>query len=254
MKNTVIAALITLICASKAIASAESADSLVKKAQLCYSEQDYDCAAQAWEAVVVQGARCPVLFYNLGNAYFKKGEIAKSILYYEKALLRKPNCPDTKENLAIANTYQIDKINAIPEFVVGRIYRSAASQLSATAWAVISAILFAALFASAALYLLASSVAGKKAGFFGAAGLLGFFFLAVSFAHVRKQQIQNSGFAIVMAASVKLRSAPDASGTELVIVHEGLKIKHYETVGQWIKAKLPDGSVGWVRIEDIEKI
>ena len=59
---------------------------------------------------------------------------------------------------------------------------------------------------------------------------------------------------IVMTPSVVVRGAPDASGTELFVIHEGLKVQVIETLGEWYNVRLADGNEGWIRQADLEKI
>ena len=52
----------------------------------------------------------PSLFYNLGNTYFKAGELGRAILFYQKAKQLLPRDSDIKKNLAYAESLTIDKI------------------------------------------------------------------------------------------------------------------------------------------------
>ena len=44
------------------------------------------------------------IYYNLGNSYYKIGDIAKAILNYERALILKPANKDIRSNLEIAKS------------------------------------------------------------------------------------------------------------------------------------------------------
>ena len=39
---------------------------------------------------------------------------------------------------------------------------------------------------------------------------------------------------------------PDASGTELFTVHEGMKVRLTDEVGEWVEVIFPNGSKGWM--------
>ena len=55
------------------------------------------------------------VYYNLGNSYYKAGEIAKAVLNYERALLMKPGNSDIRANLEVARAKTIDKVEPVPE-------------------------------------------------------------------------------------------------------------------------------------------
>jgi len=60
--------------------------------------------------------------------------------------------------------------------------------------------------------------------------------------------------AIVISPSVTAKSSPDEAGTSLFVFHEGLKVVVMEKVAGWVKIKLSNGSVGWLKLTDIEII
>ena len=60
--------------------------------------------------------------------------------------------------------------------------------------------------------------------------------------------------AIVITPSITAKSSPDDAGTDLFLIHEGLKVTVIEKVAGWIKIKLSNGSVGWLKKTDIEVI
>ena len=46
-----------------------------------YQEDDFAGAIEAYEAVLEVGWESPDLYYNLGNSYFKFGDLGRSILH-----------------------------------------------------------------------------------------------------------------------------------------------------------------------------
>ena len=75
-----------------------------------YQKEKYPEAIGRYLDLVQKGYRDPYIFYNLGNAYFKKGELGRAILFYEKARMLLPRDDDIQKNLAYANSLAIDKI------------------------------------------------------------------------------------------------------------------------------------------------
>ena len=62
-----------------------------------YMKNDFASAIQVYEALLTKGEAAD-LYYNLGNSYYKSGDIAKAILNYERALLLQPGNGDIRAN------------------------------------------------------------------------------------------------------------------------------------------------------------
>ena len=84
------------------------------EADSAYINNDYVKAIEIYEALLQEGEAAE-LYYNLGNSYYKQGDIAKAILNYERAALLNPNNSDIQANLEIARAKTIDKVVPIPE-------------------------------------------------------------------------------------------------------------------------------------------
>ena len=66
--------------------------------------------------------------------------------------------------------------------------------------------------------------------------------------------MKNHAEAIVFASSVTVKSSPDESGTDLVVLHEGTKVTVKSTLGEWSEVDLEDGNVGWMPSKEIQMI
>ena len=66
-----------------------------------YIKADYATAIQIYESLLKNGESADV-YYNLGNSYYKAGEIAKAVLNYERALLMKPGNSDIRVRMSIS--------------------------------------------------------------------------------------------------------------------------------------------------------
>ena len=116
MRNKGIILIIFLILPlNKGLVRSQDIEKYYVIGQELYSSGDYQGAVDEWEKLAGSGYNSPGLFYNMGNAYFKTGNIPASILYYEKALLIKPFDEDTRYNLEIARSYLVDNFEVIPE-------------------------------------------------------------------------------------------------------------------------------------------
>ncbi len=230
-------------------ASAQEAD--IKAAGEAYSSEQYDTAIALYESVLKNYGDSYELFYNLANAYYKKGKIADAILNYERALLIRPGDGDVRFNLEMAKQQTVDKIEPVPEFFIAKWFRSIQNLIDVDTWASIGIFGFVLFIFCLILFFFSKWMRLKKAGFYAAILFLFVVILANVFAHNQKKEIINRNGAIVFTPTVTIKSSPDASGTDLFVLHEGTKVYIRNTVGDWNEIELADGSVGWINKKDI---
>ncbi|MBL4587510.1 MAG: tetratricopeptide repeat protein, partial [Flavobacteriales bacterium] len=76
---------------------------LKSEADQAYISEDYSKATELYEQILSQEYVSAEVHYNLGNAYFKTGNIAPAILHFERAKKLAPNDEDIIFNLKLAN-------------------------------------------------------------------------------------------------------------------------------------------------------
>ena len=67
-----------------------------------YYEGKFAEAAAAYEKLAQSGQGAPALYFNLGNAFFKSGQIGRAIAAYRQAEELTPRDPDVRANLQFA--------------------------------------------------------------------------------------------------------------------------------------------------------
>lgn len=219
-----------------------------------YIEGNYEKAIEEYTAIVEGGEYSVELYYNLANAHFKQGEIGKSILYYNKALRLAPSQEDVRHNLAIAEAKTKDRITAIPEFFLNRWMRTVRNSASCMAWSVLSIVAFGLLLAFALLFLLASNIKWRKAGFYLALFSAVLFVATLLFALSARNDMLVRDEAVVMSSAISVKSSPDNSATDLFVLHEGTKVRILSEVDEWREVVIADGKKGWTLKSNIEEI
>lgn len=219
-----------------------------------YIKEDYATAAQIYEGLLSDGESADV-YYNLGNSYYKLGEIAKSILNYERALLLQPGNGDIRANLEVARAKAIDKVELVPEIFFISWIKSLINIMSVDAWAWWGIVSFLFFIVALYFFIFSKQVVLKKIGFTASIVLLIITVCANIFASEQKEHLENRTSAIVMNPSVIVRSTPSESGTSLFILHEGRKVSIKDkSMREWTEISLEDGKVGWVPASSIEVI
>ena len=224
------------------------------EADSAYANGNYQKAIAAYTDLLKEGQSTDI-YYNLGNAYYRMEETTKAILAYERALRLSPGDADIRFNLQLARTKTIDKMVPQSEFFVVTWYRSLVNQYSVDGWACASLVMLALTIILVLLYLFATPIWLRKAGFFGGLLTLLFFLLANLFAWQQKQTLTHRDGAIIIQSAVPVKSTPTANGTDLFILHEGTKVVITDdTMDGWREVRMPDGKVGWVETAQIEVI
>ena len=102
--------------------------------------------------------------------------------------------------------------------------------------------------------LLVQNLLFRKIGFFAAIVTLLLFVVTTSFAVVERRHATSPTDAIVMRASVSVKSAPEKAATDMFVLHEGTKVRVGEQVEGWIEVTIADGNKGWLEERAIEMI
>ena len=211
-------------------------EATIKEAEVAYTKEDYGKAIELYEGLLKTHGESAEIYYNLGNAYYKENKIAPAILNYERALLLDPGDGDIRFNLQLARQKSVDKIEPVGDFFLHRWFDKVQNMGAADSWAQIGIVCFIL--------------------FIGCLGLV--FLVLVIFANIfagnQKDELINRKSAIVFAPTVTVKSSPDASGTDLFILHEGTKVSIKSKLGDWNEIEMEDGNVGWMPSKDMEII
>ncbi len=230
--------------------AANPTDTLWINAGVDYADGFYTEAADSYKKIMDIEGPSWELYYNLGSAYFKGGELGKAILCFERASRLNPTNEDVRHNLEVANSFTKDKIESVPSFFLVEWLASLRDMLMPNVWTI--------------LLILAS--VGAVAGCVGWFALrrrkyliMMLVFLAIAlicygFAHSAYSRASSSDEAIVMNSAAVVRSSPDRSGKELFILHEGTKVEIEDEMGEYSEVSIASGSMGWILSQDIEVI
>jgi tetratricopeptide (TPR) repeat protein len=226
-------------------------NSLFKEANTVYQSEDYLLAITLYDSILKSDKESMALHYNLGNAYFKEGNIGKSILHYEKALRLKPQDEEILHNLGIARQKTVDRFEDVPENLFQASRLAIIRLLSPDHWARLA--LFSLLLASLGLasYLFSSYL---RIGFITILAGLSISLLSIIMAWSHENYLKNNQEAILLEDSSYVKSGPSENADDVFILHEGTKALRLEQFENWSKIKLPDGKLGWLLSAEIAVI
>jgi tetratricopeptide (TPR) repeat protein len=243
-----------LFLLGSAIISNAQPENLLKEANQLYASNEFAKAQKIYENIVGQGFESAELYFNLGNTCYKNQELTKAILYFEKARLLAPNDEEIQFNLDLVNQFVVDKIESLPRPFFLKWGQSILNLFTANGWAFLSILTFILMLSLAAFYIFSRNLSVRKISF-----TIGLFFLFISplsfvLAGKQKLKLTHRNHAIIFSTTVTVKSSPSESGTDLFVIHEGLKVEIKEELGDWADIKLEDGNTGWVKKGVFERI
>lgn len=224
-------------------------------ADSAYIQGDYLTAISIYEYVIENQGVNATLYMNLGNCWLKRDEIAKAILYYERAYLLDPSDPDIRFNLELARTKTVDKVNTVNQLFIVVWFKKLLAVLDVNGWAVLTVVLFALTMLLAGVFLFSKKTGIRKISFSFSAFFLLLSVLSFIFATTQMGNLKNRDTAIIMSPSVTVKSTPTSAGTDLFIIHEGRKVQILDSsMKEWVEIRLEDGNTGWIPVNVMEII
>lgn len=242
--------------ASQAAAQAAALEAM-RTANELYEAGQYAQAAQAYEQLASQGFGDGALFYNLGNAQFRQGNLGQAILNYRRAQQYIPRDADIAANLALARSLTADPGQAADGGgILGRIGRAVQSRLTLDevamvalgSWIVfvLSLLLWGSIKRGGAWHRRVGTISTVLAVLFAVSVLALGSSLYVD---------STSSDGVIVAAEVNVTSGPGTQYVTEFTLHSGAEVSLIETQGSWVRLTLPGSELeGWVPASGIEAI
>ena len=229
-----------------------SADSLFALGNRYFRIEKYDYALDAYSAILEQ-VEHPDLYFNMGNTFYRLGDVGKAVWAYEKGLQFSPRQKDLNHNLDIVNTRVQDRIEMPQGYFFIEWYSSLKNQYTLQdliVWGGLMILLF------------------SLAGFFKEFGILDMvfagrtqiFFLILTvvihgLALDKYWELSDREEGVVVSSVVNVRSAPvDRDEKVIFRIHEGLKVDIAQSQPGWFEIILLDGKKGWIPYKSLLKL
>lgn len=223
-------------------------------ANQAYENGEYLEAAAGYEAIIRYGISNSDLYYNLGNAYFKHGDLGRAILNYRRAYRLAPRDPDILTNLTIARAQTVDGLEVDNEGTLANLVQMAEEWLTLREAAFLALALWLILCGLAVLAILQS----RLRRWWAAGMVIAGFFLLVGLASMINRYYTEQLYppAVIVAEQVDVTSGP--GGTEQYLVefdlHSGAEVQLLESRPGWRRISLSGNLQGWVPEETVEPV
>lgn len=229
------------------------ADQLTQQAERLYDEGQHEQAAALYDSVLTQFVSAD-LYFNLANCHFKRNDLPRAILNYERAWKMEPGNEDIYHNLRTANRLVVDDLGSMPLVDLTNSWKRFQAGNHQDQWAYISLIAGLLGFGLLAGMLMVKGTWIKRSFFVLGLVALVICLSAIALAATRQKALNEKSQAIIFAPKVDVQSEPNSESTRLLILHEGSKVQLQQTKGDWAEVRLPNGTVGWIRMADVELI
>ena len=219
-----------------------------------FEETDYAEALHLFMTIMNQGIDSADLYYNIGNCYFRLGEIGRSILFYKKALKLQSNLEAARRNLQYALTFTKDKQATDSEDVIRSFWVKSFDALSINLLAVLVIVFFSAIIIMICLMIIQYRQREKTVPIFVTTILTFFLIIFIILSILKFRAFHDHNEAVLLSASAIGFSGPGEDFTRVFTIHEGMIFEIERQENEWSLIKLANGLGGWIQSITFERI
>lgn len=229
-------------------------DSIFNKANDAYANGNYKEAQRLYQSILKENKVSSELFFNLGNTYYKMDDVANSIYFYEKALKLDPNNSKVKNNLAFAERMRLDQFESLPESELDQGLDRVIKLFSVDTWSVLGIVLLFLAGIIFAVFIFKRKPSVKRLSL----GICILFLLlsagGFSMAEIQLNQINKFTYGVIFEKEKPVFEEPNPKAGTLLELHEGTKVKILDQFRSFYKIELPEGTIGWVKTNNLKII
>ncbi len=209
-----------------------------------YEEGKFADAAAAYDKLALSGQTSAALYFNMGNAYFKAGQLGRAIAAYRQAEQITPRDPDVRANLLFARK-QPAGASLQPTSLQQWLGR-----LSLNEWTVLTAAVVWILFLLLAAGQWWPSARSSLRNFVILAGFAAVVLIACLGADYYETRMNRTAIVIVRDAIVRL--GPLTESQEAFTAHDGAELRVLDQKDEWLAVSAGPGRFGWIRRDQVQ--
>jgi tetratricopeptide (TPR) repeat protein len=218
------------------------------EANRAYKNDQFREAANGYLKLIENGFKNGNIYYNLGNSYYRMGELGRAILFFEKARLLIPRDDDLIFNLSHARNQAVDATSDFRTF-------------SPTDFLGLDSLnLYEAFFAFTIINILFFFILGTRLykktewSYYLSIFLAIFITIGASILGLKWYGVTTDTRAVVLSEEAEVHAGPDPGDTILFKIHEGTVVHHERFEGDWALLHLSENKRGWARSKQLERI
>jgi tetratricopeptide (TPR) repeat protein len=235
----------TALSRAPAFSAAPQEAARFEEAAKAYQAGDFAKAREIYEGLSAEHKRDSNLCYNLGNVYYRLGEMGRAILWYERALKRRPYDIEIRDNLTFVRSGLRGDGESALEKAVG---------FPKISWLLGIATVCLWIGAGAlALLFLRMGTASERLKKLAAVSLALWAFFAVWGGF--RWWDESKPWGIVIPKEIQIRSGPGIGFAVGATAPAGLKALVLEERDGWVWVGLPKAGIkGWTQTANVERI
>lgn len=204
-----------------------------------YQQGKSDEAITAYQRLLEHGVVAPALYFNLGNAYFKSGQLGRAIAAYRMAQQLSPRDPDIRANLQFARN-QVQP----PTFPANKLAQWLGT-FTLNEWTTFAAAVFWVFFVLLAVGEARPQLKRRTRPCIWFAGSA-FVILAACLVTAHVAQRNATRIAIIVEPEVAVRQGPLDDAPKAFVAHDGAELKVLDQKDDWLQVSVAPGRFGWV--------
>ena len=239
---SLIALSLLAITVSARAETGSTADSDFDAANTLYAQGKFTEAAAVYEKAIHSGSISSAIYFNLGNAFYKSGQIGHAVAAYRQAAQISPRDPDIRANL---------------NFVRGQIqgpvlptthWQRWLDRLTLNEWTFI---------ASAALWILLLLLAAiqfrpaLKSALRSLTLVSGVATVAAIFCLISVISDRSTPLAIVSVPEAMVRNGPFDEFQSVFTVNNGAELAVIDQKNDWLQVRADERKVGWIKRSEV---
>ena len=247
------ALLIALLLLAAAPARADLIDEVWRRGNDAYFKGDHAAALAAYEQIDRQGLLSAELYYNLGVAYFRQGNLGRAVWSFERAAALAPDDEDARFNLAQARKLAERRVRDRLEGAErDPVWIRVVTFLTASAQTWLFLVLYLGCFAL--LFWRRRARDDLRPAVSASAALVGFAALVAGLLLLGRVTLDRLPFGVVLPDVVAVKEGADPNYRSTFTVHAGLRVRLLERDQDWVRIRLSNGLEGWVRDQDVGRL
>lgn len=233
-------ALILLALSLLVTAHAAGAQNDFDDANRAFEQGRFKEAISKYEALLQNGTRSSAIYFNLGNACFRDGQLGKAISHYRNAERLTPRDPDLRANLDFARRTVQDGNAALPRGILSWSQRLTTNEwslfLGGSIW-----LLFGVLLAGRLKPTLRPSLGGL--------GVTATALLLVSLSGLGASTLctRPAADAVIISPTAAVRYGPFDESQSNFSLKDGQEILVLDSKSDWLQIRDLSGRTGWLR-------
>jgi tetratricopeptide (TPR) repeat protein len=218
---------------------AEDSSSAFDAANRLYAQNKFPEAAAGYEQLIAAGSVAPALYFNLGNASFKSGQIGRAIAAYRQAGALTPRDPDVRANLQFA------RAQVSGPTLRANLLQRALGTLSLNEWTGLSAVALWITFVLLAWRQIRPPLATALRNWTWLAGAVALTLcVTVALAYLQ-DPARNS--VIVAARETTVRNGPFDESPGAFTANDGAELRLLDRKDDWLQVTDGTRRIGWVK-------